>query len=80
MRRYKVTVPGYSGIITTEMVEGKEVVIAAPKNMTWAVGKNIWEAAAYYRARPGGTVEPIGGKKKIVRRKKKLVVRIRRKK
>jgi len=80
MQRYKVTVPHYSGIITTEVVDGKEMVIAAPKTMAWAVGKTIWEASAYYRARPGGIIEPVGGKKRIVRRKKQRVVRIRRKK
>jgi hypothetical protein len=80
MQRYRITVPGYTGVITTEIVNGKEVVIAAPKTMAWAVGKTIWEASAYYRARPGGTIEPIGKKKRIVRRKKRVVRIIRRRK
>jgi hypothetical protein len=80
MQRYKVTVPGYSGVITTELVNGKEVVIAAPKTMAWAVGKDIREASAYYRARPGGVIEPVGKKKKLVVRRKKRVVRIVRRK
>jgi len=81
MQRYRINVPNwYSGVITTETVNGKEVVIAAPSTMAWAVGKDIREASAYYRARPGATVEPIGKKKKIVRRKPRRVVRIIRRK
>jgi len=78
--RYRVTIPNwYSGEIRTEIVEGKEVVIYAPPNMVWAVGKDMREVSAFYRARTGGTVEPISGRK-IVRRKKRTVRVVRRKK
>lgn len=81
MWRYKVTVPNwYSGVLTTETVDGKEVVIATSLPSKWAVGKTIFEASSFYNARTGGTVEPISSKKKIVRRTKRRVVRIRRNK
>jgi len=78
--RYRVTVPNwYSGVITTEMVDGKEIVIQTTMS-PWSVGKDIREVSAYYRARTDGTVEPIGGKKKIIRRKRRTIKIIRRKK
>lgn len=80
--KYKVVIPNwYEGVLTCEMVNEKEVVIHAPKHMAWAIGKDTREAFAFYGSRPGATITPQSGKKKLrVVRKKRRVIRIRRKK
>lgn len=80
--KYKVVIPNwYEGVLTCEMVNGKEVVIHAPKHMAWAIGKPTQEAFAFYGYRKGATITQIAGKKKLrVVRKKRRVIRIRRKK
>lgn len=80
--KYHVVIPNwYEGVLTCEMVNGKEVVIHAPKHMAWAIGKTTQEAFAFYGSRPGATINQRAGKKKLrIIRKSRRVIRIRRKK
>jgi hypothetical protein len=83
--KYKVVIPTWDeGVLTCEMVNGKEVVIHAPKNMAWAIGKpttEVFHLYTYLGRNNGGTViEPLHPKRKLrVVRKKRRVIRIRRK-
>lgn len=79
--KYRVVIPNwYEGVLTCEMVNGKETVIHAPKHMAWAIGKTTQEAFAFYGSRPNAEINQVAAKKKLrIVRKKRRVIRIRRK-
>lgn len=83
--KYHVVIPNwYEGVLTCEMVNGKEVVIHAPKHMAWAIGKSTYEVFHFYRTigknRGGTQIVLVPSKKKLrIVRKSRRVIRIKRK-